>query len=175
MSLFDRWQRRLIAADPQEPASPPPFTARDRVVVSPQAVDGMFLGGRHGIVTDIEFTTDPEDVFGPWIVSVILDDDPQPMKFHAAELTREHETREHTEAVTVAVTQPEDDEPVPYTPVVANTDSLAPWIQRAKELRYETVFTDTPVFDDVVSQAMAADGLAAEVSAYLADVAGGAR
>lgn len=195
MNPFEQWTRRHLAADPQEPASPPPFAAGDRVVVSPHAMDGMFVSGHHGVVVGAEFTTDPEDVYGPWIIRVRLDGQRDALKFHAAELTREGEHEEpESGPVTVFVKQPEDteppspheddfesytgadlDAPVPYKPTrAADLESLKPWIQRAKELRHETVFTDTPLYDDVVASAMASDGLAAEVSAYLAEVAGGA-
>lgn len=195
MTFYDWAHRHLAGNDPApEPASPPPFKTDDRVVVSPHAMDAMFVGGRHGIVVGVEFTTDENDPYGPWIIRVRLDGQRDVLKFHAAELTREGEHEEPTEAVTVFVKQPEDteppapheddfepyagadlDAPVPYKPTrAAELESLKPWLQRARELRHETVFTDTPVYDDVTASAMAADGLAAEVSAFLAEVAGGA-
>jgi hypothetical protein len=183
MNPFEQWTRRHLAADPQEPASPPPFAIGERVVVSPHAMDAMFLGGHHGRVTATTFTTDENDPYGPWVITVILDGDPTPMKFHAAELTREGEHEEpSSEPVTVFVKQPEDTElPAPhegdyepYTGGEVSADSVASWIQRAKELRHETMPIDSPVYDDVVASAMAGDGLAAEVSAYLAQVAGDA-
>lgn len=167
MNLFDRWQRRHLAADPMEPASPPPFQPRDRVVVSAPHMDGFFTHGHHGIVVDVEFTTDDNDPFGPWIIFVVLDGDPARQRFHAAELTRETEPPAPVEPPTITVTQPEDDdEPVPYVPTDGGGQH---WIQCAKELRHET----TPLYDDVAASAMARDGLAAEVEAYLADVAAG--
>lgn len=182
MNPFEQWTRRHLAADPMEPASPPPFAKGDRVVVSPHAMDGMFVSGHHGVVVSVEFTTDTEDVYGPWIIRVRLDGQRDVLKFHAAELTREGEHEEPSGPVVTFVKQPEDTEPPapheddyePYTGGEVPAQGVAHWIQRAKELRHETVFTDTPVYDDVVASAMAADGLAAEVSAYLAEVAGGA-
>lgn len=194
MNPFEQWTRRHLAADPQEPASPPPFVVNDRVVVSSEFEDAAFITGSHGNVVGVQFTTDPEDEYGPWVIRVILDGDSEPMKFAHHELTRETGPAEPPAPVTIFVKQPEDteptaphgddyepytgadlDAPVPYAPTrAADLESLKPWIQRAKELRHETVFTDTPVYDDVTASAMAADGLAAEVSAYLAEVAGGA-
>jgi hypothetical protein len=88
MSFLDRFK---AAPDPQEPASPPPFQTGDRVIVSPIAVDAMFLSGKHGEVIGVEFTTDRNDPYGPWIISVLLDGDNMKMAFSSAELTREPE------------------------------------------------------------------------------------
>lgn len=194
MSLFDQWYRRHLGADPQEPASPPPFAINNRVVVSSEFEDAAFITGSHGKVVGVQFTTDPEDEYGPWVIRVLLDLDREPMKFAAHELTRETGPAELPAPMTIFVKQPEDteppaptedgcepytgtdlDAPVPYKPTrAADLESLKPWIQRAKELRHETMPIDSPVYDDVTASAMAADGLAAEVSAFLAEVAGGA-
>lgn len=174
MNLFDQWRRRHLAADPQEPASPPPSTAGDRVVVSSEFEDAAFITGTHGKVIGVEFTTDPEDEYGPWIIWVLLDGDSEPTKFAAQELTRETGPAEPSVPLTVFVKQPEDTEPpAPHGPATPTAD-VAHWVQRAKELRHERISFDTPIYDDVNASAMAADGLAAEVSAYLAQVAGGA-
>lgn len=196
MNPFEQWTRRHLAADPQEPASPPPFKVDDRVVVVQDEEDGMFLSGLHGTVLSVEFTSDVEDPFGPWVVRVGIDGMKKDnvLKFSSTELVPETGPAPTPEPLAVFVKQPEDteppaphgddyepymgadlDAPVPYAPTrAADLESLKPWIQRAKELRHETVFADTPVYDDVTASAMAADGLAAEVSAFLAEVAGGA-
>lgn len=183
MSFLDKFRPGI---DPMEPASPPPFAAGDRVVVRDDA-DDQFLAGLHGKVIDIHFTADPEDVFGPWVTRVHIDGMREPLKFEARELARETGPADPPAPLTVFVKQPEDtepavphedeyDAPVPFTPTrAADLESVKPWLQRARELRHETVPIDSPVFDDVVSEAMSRDGLAAEVSAYLAEVAGGAR
>lgn len=158
MALF-KWQRRLQAEDPQEPASPPPFKVTDRVVVTSSFEDGAFLDGYRGTVVGVQFTTDPDDPYGPWVIQVQVDGLRDLLKFHASELAREPEHEEPAEAPVVTVTQPED--------------TLAPWLQRAKELRYETVFPHTPVFDAVTAEALSRDGLAAEVESFLAEVADG--
>jgi hypothetical protein len=150
MSIFD-WFKG--APDPQEPASPPPFTVGDRVTVSPAAVDGMFLGGRRGVVVSHQFTTDPEDVFGPWIIWVILDDDPTRQKFHAAELTRAPKHVAPLPRRVISVTQPEDTEEYTGQGEIPPTGYL---------------LEETPLYDDVSQSAMARDGLAAEVEAWLA-------
>lgn len=74
------------------------------------------------------------------------------------------------------------DEPIPYTLAEADedfaadgeipADELGYWLQQARELRYEMVLSDSPVYDQVAAEAMSRDGLAAEVEAWLA---GGAR
>lgn len=170
MTFSDWYHRHLQAPDPMEPASPPPFKEGERVVVSSSFEDGAFLDGYRGVVVAVEFTTNTDDPFGPWVIRVMLDNDKTPTKFHADELTREGEHTEPTEPPTVTVTQPEDiDTPVPYVPTgEVPADGVQHWIQRAKELRHET-----PVYDDVAASAMARDGLAAEVEAYLAEVAAG--
>lgn len=177
---FKDWYHRHLESDPMEPASPPPFREGDRVVVSSEFEDSAFITGSHGKVISAEFTTDPEDEYGPWVIRVLLDGDSTPMKFAAHELTRETGPAEAPTPMVVTVTQPEDvedfaaDEPVPYVPTeTVVSPSLLPWIQRAKELRFETL-PETPVFDQVREDALSADGLAAEVEAYLASVAGGA-
>lgn len=178
MHPFENWYHRHLADnDPApEPASPPPFVETDRVVVSVPAdhaedLDGQILNGQHGTVVEVRFTSDPDDVYGPWVIKVLIDRDSEPMMFHADELRRETTDPSAAEPVVVSVKQPEDDpdQPVPYVPA-----SLEPWIQRAKELRHEAVFTDTPVYDDVVAEALSADGLAAEVEAWLAAQTDGA-
>lgn len=174
MTFSDWYHRHLQAPDPQEPASPPPFKSGDRVIVQSltehvEDLDGQILNGQHGTVVAVWFTTDPEDVFGPWTVKVRLDGDSDDLNFAAAELVRETEPPAPAGPTTVTVTQPEDDEPVPYVPTgEVPADGVQHWIQRAKELRHET-----PVYDDVAASAMARDGLAAEVEAYLAEVAAG--
>lgn len=194
MSFLDKFRPGI---DPQEPASPPPFAIDERVVISSEFEDTAFITGSHGKVVGAQFTTDPEDEYGPWVIRVLLDR--EPMKFAAHELTREtgDAWRRYVaipERPVIFVKQPEDteppapheddyepytgadlDAPVPYKPTrAADLESLKPWLQRARELRHETMPIDSPVYDDVTASAMAADGLAAEVSAYLAEVAGGA-
>jgi hypothetical protein len=110
MSLFDEWHRRHLAADPQEPASPPPFKTGDRVMVSSQFEDAAFITGTHGVVLTVEFTTDPNNEYGPWDVRVLLDGDGEPMHFAAHELTRETEPAPAPVPPVVTVTQPEDEE-----------------------------------------------------------------
>lgn len=178
MSFLDKFRPGV---DPMEPASPPPFAVDDRVVVRDDA-DDPFLAGLHGKVIDIHFTTDPEDVFSPWVTRVHIDGMREPLKFEARELARETGPADPPAPLTAFVKQPEDTEPPaphdddyePYTGGEVPSDSIGPWLQRAKELRHETVFTDTPVFDQVTAEALSADGLAAEVEAFLAEVAGGA-
>jgi hypothetical protein len=169
MSIFDRFKS---SPDPQEPASPPPFRITDRVIVSGAALDGMFTAGLHGAVVNVEFTTDENDPYGPWVIMVAPDGLRDILKFHAAELTREPKHAAPAAPPVVTVTQPEDEAYSPQGEVPS--DDLAGWIQRAKELRHETVFTDTPVYDDVSASAMARDGLAYEVEAWLATQSGGA-
>ena len=119
MSFMDRFKP---GQDPMEPASPPPFVERDRVVVQSlndaEDLDGQILNGQHGEVTAVWFTANPDDAFGPWVVKVRIDGDVEAMLFHADELVRE--TKAPTPAPWVAkvtVSQPEDDpdQPVPYT------------------------------------------------------------
>jgi hypothetical protein len=109
MSLFDEWHRRHLAADPQGPASSPPFKVDDRVVVREDS-DDMFLVGLHGRVLDVEHTTDPEDVFGPWRVRVHIDGMRDPLNFESHELVRETGPAPAPVPRAVVVTQPEDEE-----------------------------------------------------------------
>lgn len=137
--------------DPQEPASPPPFAPADRVVVSPRAIDGMFLGGHHGTVEQVDFTTDPDNPFGPWVVKVLLDGQSETMSFHAAELTRETQDPEPPEAVKVTITQPEDDDftadaPIPYvlsyTQVGPEREQLSPQVSSDPGAKIEWAFAN---------------------------------
>lgn len=53
---------------------------------------------------------------------------------------------------------------------------IAAMVQRDRELRYELLPTSgTPLYDDVVAEAQARDGLAAQASAWLAAQTGDAR
>ena len=140
MTFYD-WAHRHLAAKPTPyPRSTvAPFKIGDRVVVSPVAMDAMFVGGQHGAVVDVEPMTDPKDAFYPWAVHVRLDNGME-YAFDASELTLEKDP-----------------------PAEADEEDFAA----------DGEVPPTPLFDDVVSEAEARDGLAAEVEAYLAHVAQG--
>ena len=172
MSFFDRFRP---ARDPQEPATPPPFKHGDRVVVLPGTVDGVFLTGQHGVVTQVVFTTDPDDPFGPWVVFVFLDGDAQWTRFHADELTRETTPP----AVTINVTQPEDEDftaqgEVPADTIIPVTDATGDVIGRIGIASQPSVvgpdreqLQETPVYDQVREEALAERMFAAKVEADL--------
>lgn len=156
-----RQRRRQVAKKQQTP----PFEMGERVIVLDTADDAMFIGGARGIVIGVDLNTDPREPFGPWVVSVELDNGLK-LAFDPAELRRETEPP--------APHEDEHDRPVPFVPTTkAKLENLKTWIQRARELQYEGLGEDNPVYDDVRQEAMAADGLAAEVSAYLAQVVDG--
>lgn len=118
MSWKDWAHRHLQAPDPQEPASPPPFAIGERVIATIPAVGaGDRDHARHGKVVAVEFVTDPDNPYGPWMITVLLDGETMKAAFHAAELTREPKPARH-----LATPEPEEDfaadEPVPYLPVV---------------------------------------------------------
>lgn len=154
MSIFDEWHRRHLAADPQEPASPPPFATGDRVMVSSQFEDAAFITGTHGVVVTIEFTTDPENEYGPWDVRVLLDGDSEPMHFAAHELTRETEHAPAPQPLVVTVTQPEDEEDFASA-------------RLPKRIPFREDVPSTPIYDQIREEALAADGFASEVEADL--------
>lgn len=124
------------------PASPAPFEMGTRVTVSPCAVDAMFIGGAHGEVIAVEPNTDGNPGFGPWIISVELDNGLK-LAFDAAELTLEAFAA-HGE--------------------VPDLDLLK---QQAREIQHEGVDLNSPIYDQVVQAAMAVDGFAASVEADL--------
>lgn len=45
-----------------------PFTIGDKVTITDNTEDAMFLAGQHGVVEDVEY--DPDDSWGPWIIRV---------------------------------------------------------------------------------------------------------
>jgi hypothetical protein len=150
MSLFDNWVRRIVAGDPMEPASPPPFAIGDRVVVSAAVMDGMFTSGRCGEVIGVEFITDREDAFGPWKISVLLDGDHLKMAFAASELT--HEPKHQTVDEVAAEFGVDLNEPVPYVPVIGPEREQLP---------------ETPVYDQVRDEALAEHMFASKVETDL--------
>ena len=126
MSFLDRF---LPGMDPQEPASPPPFVELDRVIVQSEEVDAEFNNGLRGVVTDVEFITDPEDVYYPWLVSVQVDGWAKPLAFGADELLHD------------PVDDP--DQPVPFVPtqgcslVGPETEQLPPVTRHDDEVSAE--------------------------------------
>lgn len=152
MSIFDEWHRRHLAADPQEPASPPPFATGDRVMVSSQFEDAAFITGTHGVVVSVEFTTDPENEYGPWDVRVLLDGDSEPMHFAAHELTRETEPAPTPAPMVITVTQPEDEEDFA-------ADAIVPTIPFREDV------SATPIYDALRSCAEFGNRVEADLKA----------
>lgn len=64
----------------------------------------------------------------------------------------------------------------PWREATPDDPRIAAMVQRDRELRYELLPTsDSPIYDDVIAEARARDGLAAQASAWLAEQTGGAR
>lgn len=153
MSLFNEWHRRHLAADPQEPASPPPFKVNDRVVVRDDS-DDPFLAGLHGQVLNIHFTSDPEDVFGPWVVRVHIDGMRDPLNFEARELALETGPAPTPKPLVANVRQPEDEEDFASA-------------RLPKRIPFREDVPATPIYDQVREEALAVGGFANGVEADL--------
>lgn len=174
---FNDWFHRHLAD--AEPATPPPFTPGARVIVSVGVLNAP-LARRRGAVLSVEHTTDPNNPYGPWVVTVLLDVDQTRMVFHAAELTREPKPLNSPadiaaafgvpESVLVEPPMPHADDYEPYTPVgeVPPTCSLP--------LPFRENIPATPIYDQIREEALAVDGFANQVEADLRVLTeGGAR
>jgi hypothetical protein len=148
MSNFNDWARRHLANDPQEPASPPPFTVEDRVAVQAPAVDGGFSIHGVGVVASVDYITDPEDPYGPWAVSVIFDGTTRPMLFNSSEITPDAHTRA------------EDFEP--YTGQ-GEVPALPKRLAAMGGTPSREQLPESPIYDQVREEALAVDGFADQV------------